>query len=164
MCTPKLEKCSAGAPTEQTCRNELPQTQVATRPTVHWVNRRQFLGKCTKQTPSINYLIDHLCELWVAKVKLEKPKQDLSRTMDINQEITTSWKNTSEKPKYKPRYKRTDNFGSWTKRENWMRKEQWKTNVKRTEALWVYHPSYKPYPRWPSVMYMFGYLLYFWLS
>jgi hypothetical protein len=41
-------------------------------------------------------------------VELEKQKLNLSRTMDVNQKIIISSKNTLEKP----RYKRTDNFGS----------------------------------------------------
>ena len=110
-CQAFLPNRSAGAWTEQTCRNELPQTQVSTRPTVHWVNRTHFFSQCTKQIPSLNYLINHLSELWVVNLKLEKQQQDLSRNMDVNQEITISWKNTLEKPRCKPRYKRTDNFG-----------------------------------------------------
>ena len=98
--------------------------------------------RMTKQTPLLNYLSDHLCELWVVNLKLKK--QNFSRTMDVNQEITISWKNTLEKP----RYKRTDNFWLWTKQGKLMRKEQWKKNI-------------KPNPQCLSLMYTFGYLFYF---
>ena len=63
-----------------------------------------------------------MCELLVVNLSLEKKKQDLSRTIDVKQEIPISLKNILEKPKYKPRYKRTDNFGSWTKQDKLMRK------------------------------------------
>ena len=132
--------------------------------------------RMTKQTPLLNYLSDQLCELWVVNLKLEKQKLNLSRTMDVNREITISWKKTLEKP----RYKRADNFWSWTRRGKLMRKEQWKKykGLKHFElttlptsqihniclsfiCLDICFTSNKPYPQCPSVMYMLGYLLYF---